>query len=118
MAYLPVLSPEGRLAGIKSLTCLGPAPVFVPLALAGQSKEVCTVIWLAALSQCCSAAAQVWDSEKIILIPDHYIFTEDERANRNVDIIRWLHTGSRTNRMPLSSEPIYLMSRAAASPVT
>ena len=32
--------------------------------------------------------AQVWDSEKIILIPDHYIFTEDERANRNVDIIR------------------------------
>ena len=32
--------------------------------------------------------AQVWDPEKIILIPDHYIFTEDERANRNVDIIR------------------------------
>lgn len=31
---------------------------------------------------------QVWDREKIVLIPDHYIFTTDERANRNVDILR------------------------------
>lgn len=34
------------------------------------------------------ADAKVWDSEKIVLIPDHYIFTNDERANRNVDILR------------------------------
>ncbi|MEB3342829.1 3-isopropylmalate dehydratase large subunit [Okeania sp.] len=32
--------------------------------------------------------AQVWDKEKIVLIPDHYIFTADRRANRNVDILR------------------------------
>lgn len=32
--------------------------------------------------------AQVWDREKIVLIPDHYIFTADQRANRNVDILR------------------------------
>lgn len=32
--------------------------------------------------------AKVWDKEKIVLIPDHYIFTEDVRANRNVDILR------------------------------
>jgi len=32
--------------------------------------------------------AKVWDREKIVIIPDHYIFTSDERANRNVDIIR------------------------------
>lgn len=32
--------------------------------------------------------AQVWDPEKVIIIPDHYIFTNDARANRNVDIIR------------------------------
>lgn len=31
---------------------------------------------------------QVWDREKIVIIPDHYIFTTDERANRNVDILR------------------------------
>ncbi|KAL9265826.1 3-isopropylmalate dehydratase large subunit, chloroplastic-like protein [Drosera capensis] len=32
--------------------------------------------------------AKVWDREKIVVIPDHYIFTSDERANRNVDILR------------------------------
>ncbi|MFZ4557948.1 MAG: 3-isopropylmalate dehydratase large subunit, partial [Pseudanabaena sp.] len=32
--------------------------------------------------------AKVWDKEKIVLIPDHYIFTKDARANRNVDILR------------------------------
>jgi hypothetical protein len=32
--------------------------------------------------------AKVWNPEKIVLIPDHYIFTNDERANRNVDILR------------------------------
>ena len=32
--------------------------------------------------------AKVWDPEKIVVIPDHYIFTADERANRNVDILR------------------------------
>ncbi|KAF5736706.1 Isopropyl malate isomerase large subunit 1 [Tripterygium wilfordii] len=30
----------------------------------------------------------VWNREKIVSIPDHYIFTSDERANHNVDILR------------------------------
>ncbi|KAH7521991.1 hypothetical protein FEM48_Zijuj07G0090500 [Ziziphus jujuba var. spinosa] len=32
--------------------------------------------------------AKVWDQEKIVIIPDHYIFTTDNRANRTVDILR------------------------------
>lgn len=32
--------------------------------------------------------ARVWDKEKLVIIPDHYIFTEDTYANRNVDILR------------------------------
>ncbi|KAK6914160.1 Aconitase/3-isopropylmalate dehydratase large subunit, alpha/beta/alpha domain [Dillenia turbinata] len=32
--------------------------------------------------------AKVWDREKLVVIPEHYIFTADERANRNVDILR------------------------------
>ncbi len=32
--------------------------------------------------------ARVWDKEKIAIIPDHYIFTKDKYANRNVDILR------------------------------
>jgi len=32
--------------------------------------------------------ATVWDKEKLVIIPDHYIFTKDKYANRNVDILR------------------------------
>jgi 3-isopropylmalate/(R)-2-methylmalate dehydratase large subunit len=32
--------------------------------------------------------AKVWDSKKIVIIPDHYIFTADRLSNRNVDILR------------------------------
>lgn len=32
--------------------------------------------------------ARVWDPNRVIIIPDHYIFTEDKRANRNVDTLR------------------------------
>jgi len=32
--------------------------------------------------------AKVWDPDKIVIIPDHYIFTADKMAHRNVDILR------------------------------
>jgi 3-isopropylmalate/(R)-2-methylmalate dehydratase large subunit len=32
--------------------------------------------------------ARVWDNQRIVIIPDHYIFTADSRSNRNVDILR------------------------------
>ena len=32
--------------------------------------------------------ARVWDSRKVVIIPDHYIFTADSKSNRNVDILR------------------------------
>src|SRR5262245_20771926 len=32
--------------------------------------------------------AKVWDRDKVVLIPDHYIFTKDAMANRNVDVLR------------------------------
>lgn len=32
--------------------------------------------------------AQVFDREKIVILPDHYIFTADEKAHRNVDTLR------------------------------
>jgi 3-isopropylmalate/(R)-2-methylmalate dehydratase large subunit len=32
--------------------------------------------------------AKVWDAKKIVIIPDHYIFTADRLSNRNVDILR------------------------------
>ena len=32
--------------------------------------------------------AKVWDPEKLVIMPDHYIFTSDRHANRNVEILR------------------------------
>jgi 3-isopropylmalate/(R)-2-methylmalate dehydratase large subunit len=32
--------------------------------------------------------AKVWDKQKLVIFPDHYIFTKNPQANRNVDILR------------------------------
>lgn len=32
--------------------------------------------------------AKVWDRDKVVVIPDHYIFTEDQHAKRNVVFLR------------------------------
>ena len=32
--------------------------------------------------------AKIWDKKKVVIIPDHYIFTADAMSNRNVDILR------------------------------
>ncbi|MSU63409.1 MAG: 3-isopropylmalate dehydratase [Pedosphaera sp.] len=32
--------------------------------------------------------AKVWDKNRVVIIPDHYIFTADSLSNRNVDILR------------------------------
>ncbi len=32
--------------------------------------------------------APLWDADKVVMIPDHYIFTADEKAHRNIDIMR------------------------------
>lgn len=34
------------------------------------------------------AKAKFWDSDKVVVIPDHYIFTADPHANRNVRLVR------------------------------
>ena len=32
--------------------------------------------------------AKIWDKDKVVIFPDHYIFTKNPQANRNVDILR------------------------------
>ena len=32
--------------------------------------------------------AKIWDKEKLVIFPDHYIFTSNPQANRNVSILR------------------------------
>ncbi|HVS69760.1 MAG TPA: aconitase/3-isopropylmalate dehydratase large subunit family protein [Phycisphaerae bacterium] len=32
--------------------------------------------------------ARVWDKNKVVIIPDHYIFTADDKCHRNIQILR------------------------------
>ncbi|RLD14305.1 3-isopropylmalate dehydratase [candidate division KSB1 bacterium] len=32
--------------------------------------------------------ARIWDKNKVVIFPDHYIFTADPHANRNVELLR------------------------------
>jgi len=32
--------------------------------------------------------AKIWDKDKLVIFPDHYIFTANKHANRNVEILR------------------------------
>ncbi len=32
--------------------------------------------------------AKIWDKDKLVIFPDHYIFTSNKHANRNVEILR------------------------------
>ncbi len=32
--------------------------------------------------------AKIWDKDKFVIFPDHYVFTKNVHANRNVDILR------------------------------
>ncbi len=34
------------------------------------------------------ASARVWDPDRVVIMPDHYIYTRDEKAHRNIDILR------------------------------
>ena len=39
--------------------------------------------------------ARVWDPKRVVVIPDHYIFTCDERSQRNVDSLRTFASAQR-----------------------
>src|SRR6195952_1363646 len=32
--------------------------------------------------------AKVWDGDRVVIIPDHYIFTADEKCHRNIQTLR------------------------------
>src|SRR5947209_6072019 len=53
-----------------------------------MTHDVCGPGTIGVFKQHFGANAKVWDKEKVVIIPDHYIFTKDAMANRNVDIIR------------------------------
>jgi 3-isopropylmalate/(R)-2-methylmalate dehydratase large subunit len=53
-----------------------------------MTHDVCGPGTIGIFKQHFGPNAKVWDREKVVIIPDHYIFTRDEKANRNVDTLR------------------------------
>jgi 3-isopropylmalate/(R)-2-methylmalate dehydratase large subunit len=52
-----------------------------------MTHDVCGPGTIGVFKQHFGPNAKVWDREKVIVIPDHYIFTADKMANRNVDVL-------------------------------
>jgi 3-isopropylmalate/(R)-2-methylmalate dehydratase large subunit len=53
-----------------------------------MTHDVCGPPTIGIFKQHFGKNAKVWDREKVVIIPDHYIFTQDAMANRNVDVLR------------------------------
>jgi 3-isopropylmalate/(R)-2-methylmalate dehydratase large subunit len=53
-----------------------------------MTHDVCGPGTIGVFKQHFGQQARVWDRDKVVIIPDHYIFTADAMANRNVDVLR------------------------------
>jgi 3-isopropylmalate/(R)-2-methylmalate dehydratase large subunit len=53
-----------------------------------MTHDVCGPGTIGVFKQHFGQAARVWDPDKVVIIPDHYIFTADRMANRNVEVLR------------------------------
>ena len=53
-----------------------------------MTHDVCGPGSIALFKEHFGENTSVWDKEKVVIIPDHYIFTADQKSNRNVDILR------------------------------
>lgn len=53
-----------------------------------MTHDVCGPGTFGVFKQHFGADAKVWDRNKVVIIPDHYIFTTDHMAHRNVDLLR------------------------------
>ncbi|MFQ5866114.1 MAG: aconitase/3-isopropylmalate dehydratase large subunit family protein [bacterium] len=53
-----------------------------------MTHDVCGPPTIAIFKREFGDTARVWDPRKVVIIPDHYIFTSDPYARRNVEILR------------------------------
>src|SRR5262245_30634774 len=53
-----------------------------------MTHDVCGPGTIGIFKQHFGKDAKVFDPDKVVIIPDHYIFTKDAMANRNVDVLR------------------------------
>src|SRR5438309_9159883 len=53
-----------------------------------MTHDVCGPGTIGIFKQHFGKDAKVWDRDKVFITPDHYTFTPDKMANRNVDVLR------------------------------
>jgi 3-isopropylmalate/(R)-2-methylmalate dehydratase large subunit len=57
--------------------------------------------------------AKVWDRERVVIIPDHYIFTADVKAHRNIAILRDF---AKRQNLPFFYDPDFIDTDAEGIP--
>ena len=53
-----------------------------------MTHDVCGPGTIGIFKQQFGENSKVWDKEKVVIIPDHFVFTADPHAKRNLDILR------------------------------
>ena len=53
-----------------------------------MTHDVCGPGTIGVFKENFGPSARVWDPERVVIIPDHYIFTADKMAHRNIEILR------------------------------
>lgn len=88
MSHTPQTLTEKLLARASGRSRVSPAEsVFANVDIL-MTHDVCGPGTIGVLKREFGERAKVWDPARVVIIPDHYIFTHDARANRNVDILR------------------------------
>ena len=79
---------EKILARAAGKRCLGPGDnVWVEVDIL-LTHDVCGPGTIGVFQREFGRTARVWNPEGVVIIPDHYIFTADQKAHRNVDTLR------------------------------
>jgi 3-isopropylmalate/(R)-2-methylmalate dehydratase large subunit len=53
-----------------------------------MTHDVCGPGTIGIFKQQFGPSARVWDASRVVIIPDHYIFTAEEKCHRNIQILR------------------------------
>jgi 3-isopropylmalate/(R)-2-methylmalate dehydratase large subunit len=84
----PMTLTEKILAGHSGRDAVGPGDnVWIDVDIL-MTHDVCGPGTIGIFKKHFGKSAKVWDPEKVVIIPDHYIFTADKMANRNVEVLR------------------------------
>lgn len=88
MSVQPMTMTEKILAAHANKPCVSPGEnIWVDVDVL-MTHDVCGPGTIGVFKAEFGPSAKVWDRERVVIIPDHYIFTADEKCHRNIQILR------------------------------